>query len=104
MKWKSFVTGIAVGAVSGYLVNEAVKSKTYISSDAVLSKVKKAFKEETTVEGSWIQIMKEDYEKFPIKTKIYRGGITCRIGNERKQYEFIADAYTGSILDVYPLK
>lgn len=103
MSWKSFVTGIAVGAVSGYFINEAVKRKTYVSSEAVLSKVKKEFKKVTVVEGSWIQFLKEDYEKFPINTKIYRGGISCRIDDERKQYEFIADAYTGTILDVYPI-
>lgn len=47
--------------------------------------------------------MKEDYEKFPIKAKIYRGGVTCRINDKRMQYEFIADAYTGTVLDVYPI-
>ncbi|MDH5164008.1 PepSY domain-containing protein [Heyndrickxia oleronia] len=103
MNLKSFVTGIAIGAVSGYLVNEVVKSKTFISSDTVLANVKKAFKESTDVEGSWIQQMKEDYEKFPIKAKIYRGGVTCRINDKRVQYEFIADAYTGTVLDVYPI-
>lgn len=44
MNLKSFVTGIAIGAVSGYLVNEVVKSKTFISSDTVLSNVKKHLK------------------------------------------------------------
>ncbi|MGE8206280.1 PepSY domain-containing protein [Heyndrickxia sp. NPDC080065] len=103
MNWKTFITGVAVGAVSGYLINEAVKSKTFISSETVLTKVKNAFKESTIVDGSWIQLTKEDYVKFPIHTKIYRGGITCRIEEERKQYEFIADAYTGSVLDIYPI-
>ncbi|GIN88149.1 hypothetical protein J6TS2_45350 [Heyndrickxia sporothermodurans] len=103
MNWKTFAGGLVIGAVSGYFINETVKKNTFISSETVLTRVKKDFKEATIVEGSWIQLTKEDYEKFPIKTKIYRGGITCRMNEERKQYEFIADAYTGSVLDVYPI-
>lgn len=103
MNWKSFLTGAAVGAVSGYFLNEAVKKSVFISSENVLAKIKKAFKEEGPIDGSWIQMTQEDYEKYAIKTKVYRGGITCHRDGERKRFEFIADAYTGSVLDIYPI-
>jgi len=101
MTWKSFIAGAFVGAISGYLLNEAVKKNTSLSSETVLANVKKAFKEEGPIDGSWIQMTKEDYTKYAIKTKVYRGGITTSHNGERMQYEFIADASTGSVLDVY---
>jgi predicted small secreted protein len=103
MNWKSFITGVAVGAISGYLLNETVKKSTFLSSENVLANVKKAFKEEGPIDGSWIQMTREDYAKYAIKTKVYRGGITCNQNGDRKQYEFIADSFTGSVLDVYPI-
>ena len=45
----------------------------------------------------------EDYQKYAIKTKVYRGGITRRVNGEQQQFEFIADAYSGSVIDIYPL-
>ncbi|MBS4173860.1 PepSY domain-containing protein [Bacillus sp. FJAT-49736] len=103
MTWKSFISGLAIGAISGYLLNEAVKKNTTLSSETVLANVKKAFKEEGPIDGSWIQMTKEDFARYAVKTKIYRGGITTNQNGERKQFEFIADAYTGSVLDVYPI-
>lgn len=103
MTWKSFIAGALAGAISGYLLNEAVKKNTSLSSETVLANVKKAFKEEGPIDGSWIQMTKEGFAKYAIKTKVYRGGITTSQNGERKQYEFIADAFTGSVLDVYPI-
>ena len=50
-----------------------------------------------------MQMKPEDYQKHALKTKIYRGGIMRTRDGERQQFEFIADAYTGSVLDVYPI-
>ncbi|GER66455.1 hypothetical protein BpJC7_07020 [Weizmannia acidilactici] len=103
MNWKTFLAGIAIGAAAGYAVNETVHQTVPTSADSVLSKVKKAFKENGPIDGSWIQMAAEDYEKYPFKTKVYRGGISMTEGGEKKQYEFIADAKTGIVLDVYPI-
>jgi predicted small secreted protein len=103
MNWKTFVSGVAIGAAAGYYVNKTIKKSSYISAEAVLGGVKKAFKEEGSIDGSWIQMTMEEYEKTPIKAKVYRGGITWRKDSERLQYEFIADAHTGTVIDVYPV-
>ncbi|HEY4554240.1 MAG TPA: PepSY domain-containing protein [Bacillaceae bacterium] len=104
MNWKSFIWGAAAGLIGGYLVSEAAKKKVPISGEKVLFQVKRAFKEEGKIDGSWLQTKPEDYKKHAVRTKVYRGGITRNVNGERQQFEFIADAYTGSVIDVYPLQ
>ncbi len=103
MRWKSFFAGVAVGSIGGYFVNKTMNENTVVSGEKVLKKVKDAFKKEGPIDGSWINLEEEDYAKYALKTKVYRGGITCQRNGERQQYEFIADAYTGTVIDVYPL-
>ncbi len=40
-------------------------------------------------------------EKYAYKTKVYYGGISRFEKGQITQYEFIADAYTGSVMDIY---
>ena len=74
-----------------------------MSGEKVLANVKSAFKKEGRIDGSWLQTIPESYQKYAVKTKVYRGGITRRQNGEQQQFEFIADAYTGTVLDIYPL-
>ncbi|WP_246117000.1 PepSY domain-containing protein [Alkalibacterium kapii] len=76
------------------------KRKT-LKADDILKKVKKEFLEESSIDGSWIELTKVPWKKFAHKTDVYYGGISRYEDNELIQYEFIADAYTGSILDIY---
>jgi predicted small secreted protein len=103
LNWKSLILGAGVGFIGGYLVKDTVTSRTYISAERVLLQVKKSFKREGTIDGSWIHMKTEDYQKHAIKTKVYRGGISRSQNGQLQQFEFIADAYTGSVLDVYLL-
>nr|WP_237705283.1 hypothetical protein [Bacillus coahuilensis] len=42
----------------------------------------------------------EDYVIDPVHTKVYRGGIMRQRNGQNEQFEFIADAKTGSILRI----
>ena len=54
--------------------------------------------------GSWIEFEKKPLRKFAIHSKTYTGGI-CRIEDDGiVQYEFTADAYTGTVIDIQRLK
>ncbi|MBO6456034.1 peptidase, partial [Enterococcus faecalis] len=56
------------------------------------------------IEGSWIEFEKKPLRKFAIHSKTYTGGI-CRIEDDGiVQYEFTADAYTGTVIDIQRLK
>ncbi|MBS4195072.1 PepSY domain-containing protein [Bacillus sp. FJAT-49870] len=103
MDWKSFFAGAAAGIVGGYCLSKKLNETMPLSGEEVLANVKRAFKKEGKIDGSWLQMKPEDYKKYAIKTKVYRGGISTRQDGERQQYEFIADAYTGSVLDINPI-
>ncbi|WP_062109695.1 PepSY domain-containing protein [Bacillus niameyensis] len=103
MNWKSFLAGTVAGLIGGYCLRKVLDEKMPLSPEKVLDDVKNTFKKEGSIDGSWMQMKPEDYQKYPVKTKVYRGGIMRTHNEERQQFEFIADAFTGSILDVYPL-
>jgi len=46
---------------------------------------------------------KAPLQKFALRTDVYYGGITRYEDGQLVQYEFLADANTGSILDIYRL-
>lgn len=84
------------------LFHICIKNKT-LSADDILEKVKTDFLKEGPIEGSWIHFKKEPLQTFAIKSKVYTGGISRIEDGELAQYEFVADAYTGSIVNIYRL-
>jgi predicted small secreted protein len=98
MSWKKFITGAALGFAAAYAI-KAQLDRQMISAKKALSLAKAAFGQSAPISGSWIQITPETYEKNNILYTIYKGGI-CRDG---AQYEFVIDAYTGTMIDVKQL-
>ena len=96
--------GLAVGAIGGAALAYFYKKNKTLSADDILEKVKTDFLQEGPIEGSWIHFKKEPLQKFAIHSKTYTGGISRIEDGELAQYEFIADAYTGTILDIYRLQ
>ncbi len=103
MNWKSFLLGVGVGLAGGYAARELLAQKTSISPERALANAKEAFKKDGPISGSWIQMTKEPYKKGHLAYEVYRGGISRKDGEAHEQYEFIADAGTGIILDAYKL-
>lgn len=103
MNWKSFLLGTVTGLIGGYCLHKILDEQVPLSAEKVLADVKQTFKKDGSIDGSWMQMKLEEFEKYPVKTKVYRGGITRTRDGEKQQFEFIADAYTGTILDVNPI-
>jgi predicted small secreted protein len=103
MNWKSFILGAAVGVIGGYAVHEILNQKFNVSPEKVLDHVKKQFKQNGPISGSWIHMEAEPYEKHQIHYKVYKGGISQNNHGSNEQFEFIADAQSGTLLDVRPL-
>lgn len=99
MNWKSFVLGLSVGLVSGFVAKELLETNTNVSPEKALSNAKSLFKQSGPISGSWIHMKPESYEKQGLTYDVYRGGISRTVGHEIVQYEFIADAKTGAIID-----
>lgn len=97
------LAGVVVGTIGGVVGALWFKKNKTINADVILENVKSAFLKEGPIEGSWIEFSKQPLQKFAIKSKTYTGGITRLEDLEMVQYEFIADAYTGTVLDIYRL-
>lgn len=97
------IGGIAFGfgLVAGWFSKEYTNKKYPLHGDNILKNMKQVFLEEGPIEGSWIELTKVPLRKFAYQTDVYYGGISRLEQGELVQYEFIADAYTGSIMDVY---
>ncbi|MER2173549.1 MAG: PepSY domain-containing protein [Carnobacterium sp.] len=92
---------LGAGLTCGYVLHKLITAKKTIHGDAILKYVKQLFLKEGPIEGSWIELQKVPLQKFALKTDVYYGGISRIEEDQLIQYEFIADAYTGSILDLY---
>lgn len=102
--WIEFKNGLTIGLGIGLLTGVTAalftKRKQQLAADDVLKKIKQQFLKEGPIEGSWINFEKKPIRKFAIHTEGYSGGIT-RLEDERLiTYEFLADANTGSVLDI----
>lgn len=102
MNWKSFILGAAAGVAGGYVLKEVLSKTVSVSPETVLEDVKTAFKKQGPISGSWILMKAEPFEKEMFHYNVYKGGITKQVNGVNEQYEFVADAHTGAILDVAP--
>ncbi|GGB02821.1 hypothetical protein ERX37_00800 [Macrococcus hajekii] len=89
MKIKSVIASITLTLLTGYLFAQRYQLK---SPDKVLTGIKQLYHD---VEASYINYHPENYKKLGLETLIYKGGISTPEGS----YEFIANAYTGELLD-----
>ncbi|WNF39071.1 PepSY domain-containing protein [Bacillaceae bacterium IKA-2] len=100
MGLKRFLFGAGIGFLVGAFFKEKL-TKELISPEKALRIVKQKLKEQGAVEGSWIHMIPENYQKNLLKYKVYHGGISCTIGSEFNQFDFIVDGHSGAILDLY---
>lgn len=104
MKIKDFLVGILTGVAAGIVVKEAIERvNPYISADTVLKNIKEEFKKEGPIDGSWIVMKTEPFENKVITMEIYRGGISRIKNGELEQYEFAANAKTGTVVELIKL-
>ncbi len=92
--------GAGIGLASGIASTVWAKNRENIHPDTILEKVKRAFLTEGPIEGSWINFEKQNVRKFAVKLQGYTGGITRLEDGKLVSYEFLADAKTGTVLDV----
>lgn len=75
------------------LVTVAVGLKPFSSSSPTTLK-------EGPLAGSWIDYQPIPFQRFAYKTTAYRGGLRRQEDDQLVNYEFLADAYTGSIIEL----
>ncbi|MGC6770009.1 peptidase [Enterococcus sp. LJL128] len=99
-----FKSGLALGAglgvISGVLSTLWYQKQRTLDADLVLENVKDAFLKEGPIEGSWIEFEKKPLRKFAIHSKTYNGGVSRVEDGTLVQYAFVADAQTGTVIEV----
>ncbi len=101
MKLRDYMMGLGTGVVIGVVASQAA-TRIYKNkpADLVLSNIKDSFKEEGPIDGSWIFMTPEPYQKDVIKLDVYKGGVSRIKNGELEQFEFAADAKTGTVVDL----
>ncbi|WP_342598648.1 hypothetical protein MHB48_14145 [Psychrobacillus sp. FSL H8-0483] len=104
MKLKDYMMGLGTGIVIGIIASQAASKMNFNrSAELVLSDIKKSFKEEGPIDGSWIYMSPEPFQKEAISFHVYKGGISRVKNGELEQFEFAADAKTGTVVDLVKL-
>ena len=101
MKLTDFLAGVLTGVAAGIVVNETIdRVNQNVSADSVLNTIKDAFKNEGPIDGSWIVMKTEPFTNNVITMDVYRGGISRIKEGELEQFEFAADAKTGTVVEL----
>lgn len=101
MKLKEFLAGVLTGVAAGIIVNEAIERiNQNVAADSVLNTVKDAFKTEGPIDGSWIVMKTEPFQNNVISMDVYRGGVSRIKDGKLEQFEFAADARTGTVVEM----
>lgn len=96
--WMIPVT-LGVSSVAGFLLGKLLGQRK-LSAEQILNMVVTDFKNEGPVAGSWIDHHVQPFQRFAFKTDVYRGGIQRQEDDQLVSYMFLADAYTGSVIQI----
>lgn len=102
MKKRQTILMILLGFLFGYLIGQAEKKKQPLKPETVLKSVKNMVSQHTEVSGSWIYMRSEPYTHHGIDYHVYHGGITKHENGKHVPYEFYVEAYSGTLLDIFP--
>lgn len=96
-----WIVPITLGAsgLIGFIAGKLFGNRQ-MSANRILKMIRNDFKREGQVTGSWIDQHPVPFQRFAVKTNAYLGGLTRREDNQLVNYEFRADAYTGSLLEL----
>ena len=101
MKLRDFAIGVVAGLAAAVIIREiSDRALPYKSADEILAELKQQFKKDGHIEGTWIYMKPEYFQNGYTSIPAYRGGITQIIDGESKEFEFVADAYQGILLEV----
>lgn len=99
LKKSNMIIAAGIGFAAGYLAKQQVDTMQQMTPEKALKQAKEAFKQEGPINGSWIYMKQEQFEKNGLLYKVYRGGVTRNIDGDNIPYEFYIDADTGAILE-----
>ncbi|MGN8645844.1 PepSY domain-containing protein [Gracilibacillus sp. HCP3S3_G5_1] len=102
MNKKRIIIIAGIAFMFGYFLRQQQTERQRMKPEKVLKLVKEIFQKKYEVSGSWIYMKAEPLQKNGLEYEVYHGGITKHIDGEYVPYEFYVDAYTGTIIDLFP--
>ncbi|AVP37331.1 hypothetical protein DOS70_06065 [Staphylococcus felis] len=90
--------GLALAGSYFYVLN--MNKTHYYPAEKIIKSVRSYFKD---VSGSYILYEPTTYRKFGIEYEVYKGGISAERNGKVYNYEFIADAYNGQVMDIFEI-
>lgn len=98
MSLKKTIVVTGLGVAAGFLIKQQLDQYQNSTPENILKKAKESFKKQGPISGSWIYMKPEEIDKHGLTYTVYRGGVTRNIDGKNIQFEFYADADTGSII------
>jgi predicted small secreted protein len=99
VSWKKFLLGLGIG-FAGALILKSNMPRQPVSPEKALRIVKNEMKKHGPIDGSWIHMIPEPYQKNQVTYQVYKGGISRTVNGKLEQFEFLVDADTGVILEL----
>lgn len=100
MKWKHIACGFTAGLAGGYYLQKALKHKK-LSPEGALQHVKHAVKQVLHIDGAWVYLTSQDFSKNGLSYRVYKGGLTTKDEQQVQHYDFVVDATTGTVLELF---
>lgn len=95
----SFIISLILGVISFFII----KNNRAVHPDQILNTVKEKFRKDGPIEGSWVEMTKVPWLQDSHKREVYYGGLSRFEKNKIKHYEFIADAHSAELIDLYEI-
>ncbi|MCL1630649.1 hypothetical protein M3N64_01605 [Sporolactobacillus sp. CPB3-1] len=97
---KTLIIGVIAGYIAGMTVTRIMNGKITLSSEQVLERVKHTAKNQLSFDGAWICLTPHIWSNDQLNHLVYKGGLICNEQGKNHHYDFVADAKSGTILQL----
>lgn len=101
---RRFAAALVVGTITGYFAGIAtcrlISKKETLSSEHVLEHVKSAINNQLPIEGAWIYLSPHIWSRDDLNYMVYKGGLISIEHGTSRYFDFVADAHSGTVLEL----
>ncbi|RYL93756.1 hypothetical protein EWI07_06200 [Sporolactobacillus sp. THM7-4] len=88
-----------IGFVAGLSISR-LQFGRLLSSEKVLRLVRKAVIKKIPIDGAWIYMTPQTLTRNALTRDVYKGGLTAPKDGSIQHFDFVADAKTGTLLEL----
>lgn len=94
---------VLIAAAAGFTAGMFLERQNWqkpLTPEEVLHRVKKSLQDKLPLDGAWIFLSPHEINRNDLTVRAYQGGLTVKNAGSVKHYDFVADAETGSLIDL----